>query len=698
MAQDRGPADEAGPLRTTQSFCRICGALCGIKVTTVGDRVLDVKGDADHPLSQGYICAKGRAAGVLHHGEDRLDFPEMIGPGGRSLVNWEACLDDLAGRIRTVVDRHGRDSVAVYTGTYTGFDSLGGLAATSFLASIGTCRLFTPSTIDAVIRRYVLGLISGYPSGVLFPIPDYTGTRCMILVGTNPVISHGASGGFTDPVRRIRAIRGRGEVWVLDPRTTETAKLATGHLAVRAGTDYAVLGFLVRELLAKGADRDYLDQHVSGADALADLVRRFDRDSVAAITGIGPDALAALLEGVRQAGRAAVLTGTGVTMSTGRAATEYLAWALGAVTGSLDRPGGVWFNPSFIRRVDDAASAGMNDMARFQLRRTGFFVDNGEASRLSDRRPLGEVPCAFMAEQIERRDIRALIAIGGDPMTAFPQPARLASAFGSLDALAVLDVRRSATAALATHLLPCAGQLERADFSLMDGMYAAVAAQFTPALVRASAGRRPMWWILAQLAARLGLDVLPPSVDAATACDEDVARAFLGDATFRRLSASTTLVVESGERFGWFVDGGFLPDNRWNFAHDEIRDLFDRLPSPSELVLIPGRRRRRFNSVAISPADDHDATLLVHPLDAHHAGIADGNMVTVRSTYGEVTVRAQLSEGISRGAVWLPHGYASPAIGSLTSDTELLDAATGMVTQSGVPVELIPGPRPPRIG
>ena len=113
--------------------------------------------------------------------------------------------------------------------------------------------------------------------GWLFHSIDFERTTLLLLLGTNPVVSHNSHmQAFPNPTARIREIARRGEVWVVDARRTETAKLATRHLAPRPGTDYALLAYLVRELLRDGADTEYLAAHATRVDELRAAVEPYD--------------------------------------------------------------------------------------------------------------------------------------------------------------------------------------------------------------------------------------------------------------------------------------------------------------------------------------------------------------------------------------------------------------------------------------
>jgi anaerobic selenocysteine-containing dehydrogenase len=133
-------------------------------------------------------------------------------------------------------------------------DAVGYRIAQSLHAAIGTPAKFSPLTIDGTAKVLTAELMGG--SSALTGRPDFHNATFVMLIGSNPVVSHGHTIGFPNPTGAIRGLAARAQVWVVDPRRTETARLATRHLAPRPGTDYAVLAYLVREVLRYGADPD----------------------------------------------------------------------------------------------------------------------------------------------------------------------------------------------------------------------------------------------------------------------------------------------------------------------------------------------------------------------------------------------------------------------------------------------------------
>lgn len=666
-------------VRTVRSFCRVCTAVCGILVDVSGDEVVRVRGDKDHPFSHGYTCPKGRALPQMHHHPERLERP-LIRIGDRlQPTSWDACLDDLGSRLRAIIDDHGPQAVGVFFGSGVGMDAAGYRMSEAIYAAIGTPARFSPLTIDGTAKVLVTDLVGGSPG--LNPHVDYEHAKLVVYVGVNPVVSHGHTSALPDPVSAIRDLRTRADVWVVDPRRTETARLATQHLAPRPGTDYAVFAYLVREILQDGVDREVLEHRAVGGDALAAAVAPFTREHAARIAGVAETELTQLLDAVRRAGRVAVVSGTGLTMSAGANVTQWLAWVLMILTGSMNRPGGVWFHPGFAHQFET-----------FELPISpldGGLFGPGPPTRPESRSFLGEWPCAVLADEIRAGNILAVLNLGGHLVTAFPEANSLVPALRSLDVFATIEIIGNDTTALSTHVLPTKDQLERADVTLWDFLLPRVAAQHTPAVIDPVGDRRSTWWVLAELGRRLGHELADTDGEEAT-----------DDARLAMIASGARCSFDELVAAGWVEKGYELPA-QWVEAHlDRLGGwrlapslLVDQLAAleeePAPLVLVPRRQMRHLNSQLDFLGEV--AEVIVHPDDAAAHGVADGQRVVVRSPQGELVGVAKVDPSVRAGAVSVPHGHQRANVNVLTCEHDI-DQPTGMTHYSGIPVSLHPAP------
>ena len=677
---------------TTRSFCRICTSQCGILIDVDGTRVLKVRGDRDHPMSQGYTCAKGRALPAMHHHPQAITRPLLQGtpPGAREAgalapVSWQRCLDDLAARLREILQRHGPASVGIFFGSGLGMDAAGYRMAEALHKAIGTPARFSPLTIDGTAKTATAILVGGFPG--LKPAPDYAGSRLLVCLGVNPVVSHGHSTAMPGPTTTIRELRAHAEVWVIDPRTTETARLASGHIAPRPGTDYAILAYIVRELLRQATPVPAT--LVTGLEELRQAVEPYTLEHAARLADVVPRQLRDLLASIRRAGRLAIETGTGITMSEDANVAQWLAWVIMILTDSMNRPGGAWFHPGFFRVLDAAP------LPRLAPER---FFHQGPPSRPDLPGFLGEWPCAALPSEIEAGNIRAVLNLGGGLLTAFPGERAMRQALARLDVLATTEIIETETTALSTHVLPTKDQLERADLNLWDFLSPRVAGMYSPAVVSPAGERRSAWWVLAELGRRLGY-TMPRTPVSDGPEDDDLmlaAQAAYARASFADIAASR-YVEAAYELPARWVDDYIQGIGGWRLAPPQlIAELAAlRAGPPAPLRLIPRRQKRHVNSQLMFLGDQPE--VLLHPDDAATAGVADGELVVVRTEAGELTGTARVDPGVRRGAVSVPHGYAAANVNQLTSHLQA-DPLTGMARYSGIPVTVYPARLPPAAG
>jgi anaerobic selenocysteine-containing dehydrogenase len=652
---------------TVRSFCRVCTSVCGILVDIDGDRVVAVHGDGEHPFSHGYTCPKGRALPQLHHHPDRLERPQMRMDGTLQNTTWEACLDDLGTKLRETINTHGPESVGINFGTGVGMDAVGYRIAQSLHAAIGTPAKFSPLTIDGTAKVLMAELMGG--SSALTGRPDYDNATFAVFLGSNPVVSHGHTVGLPNPRGAIRYLAKHAEVWVVDPRYTETARLASHHLAPRPGTDYALLAYLVREVL-----RDGVRAPAQDVDALAAAVAAFTLRHAAAVADVPEAELERMLSAVRRAGRIVVDTGTGVTMSASANVTQWLSWALLIITDSMNRPGGIWFHPGFAYRLESF---------ELPIIPPEWHFGPGPRSRPETQAFLREWPCATLPDEINAGNIRAFLNLGGSLLTAFPDAGSLLPALEKLDVLATTEILPNETTAISTHVLPTKGQLERPDVTLWDILSPRVSAQHTDALVTPVGQRRSMWWVLAEIGQRLGHEL----------ADTDAS----DEAMLAQVSSGGRAPYDELVTNGWaeadrelpapWVDRHIERLGGWRLAPQVLVDQLNALREPAQLVLVPRRQMCRLNAQLEFLGEV--AEIVVHPDDAAAAGVSDNQRLIVRSEHGELTGVARVDASVRRGAVSVPHGHASANVNLLTSKDDI-DLVTGMTRYSGMPVSLHP--------
>ena len=664
-----------------RSYCKICHTNCGVLIKRdPQENVLGIRGDPDNPRSRGYLCPKGVQTIWAHNRPDRLNYPLLDG----RRADWDTTLDDLARRIEAAVAKNGPDAFGVYAAS--GCDDLGWAALQRIAAALGSQQKYTAATVDVGPRMKAGELVTGF-AGALEPTwdPEDESIKLLIFIGTNPLVSHGS--GMTDGARSLKRYRARGgRIWVFDPVRTRTALLADEHVTPMPGSDPAILAWLVRELIdgLPGDSPVRRKTKPEDLERLRQALRPFDLGRVARISGVEAATLEQLLSEIRAAGRLVAHTGTGSRFGPHALVSEWLRWALLIVTDSLEEPGGMWFNTSWQAPVE-------NRPWKAAPEEGATFAPIG--SRPDLLRNFNEIPCVAMADEIEKGPLRVLIVHGGNPLTAFPEPDRLKRAFQSLDALGVLDVVPTSLTAIASHVLTCTGRLERAEYNPIQS----ARPQYTEAIVRPAAERWHSWYILGQLAKRLGFaDQVFGGLDPDEATTELLYQRTLANArhSWDELTAAGSLGLSFQEpHVRWALDTA-VPDGKWRVAPPA---LVDRLPlllaaetsDEYPLLLMSGRQERRVNSHenVENPRKADRAEILVSPEDAAHYGLSDGDLATLRSASGEVTAEVAVDKRIRQGALTFPQGWYEKNVCHLTPHSDT-DPLTSQPQMTAIPVAL----------
>jgi anaerobic selenocysteine-containing dehydrogenase len=334
----------------------------------------------------------------------------------------------------------------------------------------------------------------------------------------------------------------------------------------------------------------------------------------------------------------------------------------------------MWFNPGLFTRLD-----------RFDVLPPVGQPAPGPPSRPDIARCGGEWPASLIPDEIEAGRLRALFVLGGNLITALPNPERVERALRNIDALVVLDVQRTATTDVASHVFACADQLERPDTLPLELNANAVYQQYTDAVVAAPATRPPMWRTIGNIARGLGLDLLGSGADPDTVPTETVLARIARSVPLETLRQSDDVYIEAPAAYGWVTPR--LPLGKWNLAPEPLVDQLASMAAPAPLVLTPRRPVRRMNTQHYRAGDRPEA--LVHPRDAAAAGIVDGELVEVSSATGSLRLPARVTTAIAAGAVSIQHGWVDCNVNRLI-DAHDLDPLTGMAHLSGTAVTLRP--------
>jgi hypothetical protein len=390
--------------------------------------VTSIRGNPADPLSRGYLCPKGVSLADVHADPDRLRAPvRRVGTGADAEwleIGWDEALDRVADGLAGALNEHGRNAVGVYLGNPNAH-SLG--SATHGLAMVKMLRTrnrFSASSVDQIPHQLVAWQLYGHQ--LLLPIPDIDRTSYFLVFGANPMASNGSLMTVPDFPNRLRALKARGgRMVVVDPRRTETAKVADEHFFVRPGSDAVVVLAMVRTLFEEGLTRPA--PYVDRVDRVRELVEPFTPEAAERVSGIAADDVRRLArELAAAAGGGAATVRIGVSTTGFGSLAQWGIQCLNILTGHFDQPGGVLFTEPAIDFVARRfVGTGHYDLWRSRVRGIPEYG--------------GELPAAVMREEIEtpgEGQIHAMLTIAGNPVLSTPDGKRLGEAFAGLDFMA----------------------------------------------------------------------------------------------------------------------------------------------------------------------------------------------------------------------------------------------------------------------
>ena len=395
--------------------------------TVEGGRVTHIGPDRANPHSQGHICVKGPAIADVAYDPDRVTHPlrRCGGPGAFERVSWDEALGDIARRLRAIRGASGPDAIATYFGNPGAFSTDTFMASQWFLRRLGSRKFYSAGSQDSTSRH----LASYILYGVAFrnAIPDLPNNDVLIVIGANPLVSHG--GLLTAPRVRhdLDAIAARGRVIVIDPRRTETAARYE-HVAIRPNTDVWLLAAMLGTVFAEGlADRAFLETSTTGWRSLREAVAPVTAEAAAERTGIAAETIRRLARDLAAAGRGAIYGRVGLCRGEFSTLANVLADALNIATGKFGRVGGSVFGAFPLKGAGDPLQGYGEHRTRI-----------GDLPVVAGLMPAAVLPDDILEPGVGQ--VRAMMVVAGNPVMSAPGGARLESALGSLDLLFSIDL------------------------------------------------------------------------------------------------------------------------------------------------------------------------------------------------------------------------------------------------------------------
>jgi anaerobic selenocysteine-containing dehydrogenase len=718
------------------TFCRICEPLCGMIATVDDGRLVSLRPDKDHPLSAGFACQKGIAFTEVVNDPDRVTTPLRRTPDGTfEPVSWDSAMADIANRLADIHRRHGSGAIGWYYGNPGAFSYSHTLSLTTFMVGLGPrLHVFTAGSQDVNNRFVASQLLYGSP--LAMPVPDVLRTDLLVVIGANPVVSHGSV--LTVPRIKDRMhdiVKRGGRVLVIDPRRTETAAQFEWLGIIPDGDAFLLLSLLHVLFDEKLVDRTRLARQATGVQWLEQLAGSFSPQATAPRTGIDPDTVRSLARDLARTPRAAVYGRVGTSTGENGTLTTYLLDAVNLLAGNLDHVGGSMFG-RFGFPGERLAMKALGALLRTAYTRRRSRIGGFPSVLMSE-------PAGVMAKEIAtpgRGQVRALLVSAGNPVLSVPNGDELEDALRGLELMVGIDLYVNETLSHCDYVLPAATMYERDDFPLpFQTLQATPFRQATEAVVEPVGQARAEWEVIDDITGRLwrrtpGLMALAAArkllglfgvrlsprllVDAVIRLGEGGNRFGLrrGGLTFSRLAADHPhgVVLAPNLRDGVLADTVVYRGKRVRLQHNEIAAEIDglrrrRTPEGYPMRLIGMRESRSENSWM------HNAPLLMrgeraqyvrmHVDDAAAANVVDGDVVRIASPHGEIELPVMVTKDIVAGVVAVPHGWGHKGTGSwriangagganvnrlMSSAPEDLERLAGMARLTGVPVRVEP--------
>ncbi len=667
------PAPASSDGHEVRTFCRICEPSCGLVARVEAGRLVKLRPDREHPVTQGFACHKGLASIDIHRDPDRLRSPMLRGADGSwRAVGWDDAIGEAARRLQAVIDTHGIDAVASYVGNPSAFNALGSLHVGTMLRTLGVRRTFSSGTQDCANKFAASEAVFG--TSTVHPIPDLTSTDLCLIIGENPRASQASFWSAPNVLGELRRASARGaRIVFVNPRRIESPEQGIGDtVLIRPDTDVWFLAALLHEIDRLGGfDERVVARHGKHLDDLRAYISAYPAEKVEGVTGVPAATIRDLAAAWVSTPRASVHASTGINMGRQGTLAYWLVHMLSFVTGRLDAEGGNLKSDGFYPNARSGAAVAEQNYVETEF---------GPLRR-------GPMPGTMLSQAIldADRPVRALVVVAGNPLLSIAGEDRLRKAFEQLELLVVVDIYPSATSELAHVLLPSTDMYERDDLNIVNiGTSARPFVQYTPAVVEPDGLQRPEWWIAHRLLQALGrpsiLDDERPDpwakwrhmvakgsgVDLADLQADHRPRVLPPPlpGTFYETQVQTTdgLVDCCPPVFGAAL-------TRSHELFDEA-DARRRDRAAGDLLLIHRRDPWMHNSwfanlERMKRGGRTTNPLSVHPDDAAALGLRDGDVVSVSSSHGAIEAEVGIDPDLMPGVVSMVHGWghgASPRL------------------------------------
>ncbi|MGZ8265675.1 MAG: formate dehydrogenase subunit alpha, partial [Burkholderiales bacterium] len=672
------------PDKQVNSVCPYCGVGCQLTYNIKDNKILYVDG-LDGPANQGRLCVKGRYGFDYVHHKQRLTKPLIRKPGvpkhadftmdpSRPLeyfreATWEEALDLAAIRLKAIRDERGPQALA-------GFGSAKGTNEEAYLFQKLVRTGFGTNNVDHCTRlchaSSVAALLEGIGSAAVSnQVNDVMRAEVIFLIGANPISNHPVAATWI----KNAAKRGARLIYA-DPRRSELSRHAAYMLQFKPDTDVALLNAMMHTIVDEGLVNDaFVQDRTSGYEELKKNVAAYSPEAMAPVCGIPAETIREVARVFATSRGSMILWGMGISQHVHGTDNARCLIALCLMTGQVGRPGTGLHPLRGQNNVQGASDSGLIPMVFPDYQR----VDNAEARARFEKLwgtaldPKPGLTVVEIVHAILDGDIRGMYVMGENPAMSDPDAHHAREALAKLDCLVVQEIFLTETCYHADVILPATAWPEKdGTVTNTDRMV-----QIGRKALDAPGEARPDLWIIQEIARRLGVAW---SYGGPADVFNEMRKAMpsIAGITWERLEAQSSVTYPC-EREGdpgqpvVFTERFPTPTGRARFVPADIIPAAERPDGEFPFVLITGRQLEHWHTgamtrrAAVLDAIEPEPTVLLHPLDLEAIGAAAGDVVTVESRRGIISLYARADDGTPRGSVVIPFCFYEAAGNLLTT-------------------------------
>lgn len=653
---------------TTRTICTYCGVGCNLEVSTSNGEILSIRAPYDAEVNQGHTCLKGRYAFKFYDHPERLNSPMIKRNGEFEKVTWDEVYDYITEKFNYYKKEFGPDSLA-------GISSSRCTNEENYLMQKFYRAVINTNNIDGCARvchsPTALGMQRTYGTGAATnSIDDLKDTNCIMVIGANPTDAHPVTGAKLKQF----AMKSDNVSIVLDPRRTELARYATHHIALRPGTNVAVLNMMMYYIVSEGlVDEDFIKNRTEGFEDFKKELLAIDLDQIEQISGVTREEVRAAAIAYATAPNAMSFHGLGVTEHSQGTFTVMQIADLALMTGNIGRRG-VGVNP--LRGQNNVQ--GSADMGVQPHQGAGYLdVTNDEVNKKYNEFYGVEVPKHIgwkipeMFDAALQGKLKSLWIIGEDVVQTDPNTQKVIKSLKATDLVIVQELFMTETAKYADVILPGASFLEKSG-TFTNGERRVQAVR---QVVEPIPGSKPDGQIIVDIMNRMGYNQPDYTPDGMLDEISQIVPFFAG-IKWDRLGknglqwpvapdGTDTKILHTTE----FKRGkGKFEFNAW----EETVELTEHAKD-YPYILTTNRELEHYNCGAMTrrTANEQilqDDYLMIHPDDAKTNFINEGDYVCLESPRGKVDVKAKITDEVKRGILSTTFHFPEIMINNITGD------------------------------